>query len=203
MLVLAVALPLLLRQPRTEPATPFAEAWEAGLTFPVRVIDGARIYDVELTDYPAVNGRVAYEGPTMSEGVENWNEAHAYRGVDLRAVVEGTVGLEHVETFTLVALDGWHKTLPGGVLTGETACGKVVLALSMDAESPAEWAAAPLLVFLPQDERFSNKDMLDALGADLAHYFGAAPSSTGLMVKGVVFLVMDYDGGPLPTLADL
>jgi len=202
-IALAIALPLVRRQPHGEPLPSGTDRWEEGLRFPVRVVDGDLTYDVEITDYPSVGGRVAYEGPARVEGEENWKPVHDYRGVDLLSIVEDTAGLENVETLTVVALDGWNKTLPGAVLCGGTACGRVILALSVDGEPPAEWADAPVLVFLPEDERFGNQDMLDALGPDLSHYFGAQPSSTGLMVKGVVFLVVNYDGGSLPSLADL
>ena len=196
----AIALSIALRAPRPNGVP---DTWSADARFPVRVIDGDRIYDVELTDYPGVSGRVAYEGPALAGGEENWKTTRAYRGVDLSVVFDRTVGLDEVETVTLVALDGWHKTLPRAVLNGKTPCGAVILALFVDGEPPDGWDDAPLLVFLPEDERLSNQDMLDALEPDHAHYFGDKPSSTGLMVKGVVFLVVDYDGGPLPTLADL
>ena len=199
-LVVAVALPIVLHEPRTGQAS---DAWDTDVHFAVRVIDGERAYDVELTEYPAISGRVAYEGPALAGGEDNWKAAHDYRGVDLGAVVDRTIGLGAVETVTLVALDGWHKTLPGSTLEGGTPCGKLILALSVDGEPAGEWDDAPLLVFLPEDERLSNQDMLDALGPDDAHYFGDRPSSTGLMVKGVAFLIVNYDGGPLPTLADL
>jgi len=179
------------------------DGWDPELRVSVRVIYGDRTVDVELTEQPAVGGRVAYEGPKLTEGVENWKAAHAYRGVDLAGLLERAVGLDAVETATLVALDGWHKTLPRPVLDGTTPAGTAILALSVDGEPSAEWDDAPMLVFLPEDERFSVRDMLDALGPDDAHYYGDLPSATGLMVKGVAFLVVNYDGGPLPTLADL
>lgn len=199
-LVTAVALSVVLR---TSPPEQVPDSWSADLRFPVRVVDGEQTYDVELTDVPPVDGRVAYEGPAMAEGEANWKEPHDYRGVDLAAVIDRAVGLNAVETLTVVALDGWYKTLPVAVLTGRTPCGTVILALSVDSEPFEGWDDAPLLVFLPEDERFSNQDMLDALGPDDAHYFGDKPSSTGLLVKGVVFLVVNYDGGALPTLSDL
>jgi hypothetical protein len=180
-----------------------ASGWDPELRISVRVIHADRAVDVELTEQPVVEGRVAYEGPEMTEGAENWKASHDYRGVELAGVVEWAVGLEGVETVTLVALDGWHKTLPGAVLDGTTPAGAAILALSVDEEPPTEWDDSPLLVFLPEDERFSNDDMLDALGPEYVHYFGNTPSTTGLMVKGVAFLVINYDGGPLPTLADL
>jgi len=196
----AVAVWVILREPETEESL---EAWPDDVQFEVRLVHGDRTYDIELTDFPGVTGWVVYEGPAMVEGEENWKEPHEYRGVDLRAVVESVIGMEVVETLTPVALDGWHKTLPAAVLDGDTPCGTVLLALSVDGEPPQEWEDAPALVFLPADERFGNADMLDALGSEYAHYYGQQPSTTGMQVKGVVFLVVNYDGGALPTLADL
>ena len=199
-LVAAVAAAIVLRRPGTEEAL---EAWDAHLQVSVRLIHGDRTVDVELTDYPATRGRVAYEGPRLAESEENWKAAHGYSGVDLGEIVDRTVGLGGIETVSLVALDGWHKTVPRSVLGGTTPAGTVILALSVDGEPAEEWDDAPMLVFLPEDERFSNDDMLSAFGPDLSHHFGDAPSTTGMLVKGVVFLVIDYEGGPLPTLTDL
>jgi len=196
----AVVATVVLRRPGTEEAL---DAWDADLRVSVRVIHGDRTVDVELTDCPATRGRVAYEGPRLAESEENWKAAHDYQGVALGEIVDRSVGLDDVETVTLVALDGWHKTVPRSVLGGTTPAGTVILALSVDGEPAEEWDDAPMLVFLPEDERFSNDDMLNAFGPDLSHYFGDTPSTTGMMVKGVVFLVIDYDGGPLPTLTDL
>ena len=194
----AVVGALLLHEPE-----PPAETWEDGLHATVRIIDGDRAYDIELTDFPVVEGRVSYEGPEMVEGEANWKDPHSYRGVDLGTVIDETIGLENLVTLTAVALDGWHKTMPSTALDGANVCGRVILALSKDGETGDAWDAGPLLVFLPEDERFSNQDMLDALGPEYAHYFGTSPSTTGLLVKGVTFLVVNYDGGALPTLLDL
>jgi len=199
---LAAAVSLSLALPRRE-AERAVDGWDPGLLAPVRVIHGDRTVDVELTEHSPVSGRVAYEGPALAEGEDNWKPPHVYRGVDLACVIDAAFGLEGVETVTAVALDGWHKTLPRAALDGTTPAGTAILALSVDEEPSAEWDDAPLLVFLPEDERLSNDDMLSAFGRDWSHYFGDTPSTTGMMVKGVAFLVVNYDGGPLPTLADL
>lgn len=199
-LVAAVAVWIALREPAQEDT---AAQWPDEVQFAVRLIHGERVQDIELTEFPTVSGRVAYEGPMMVEGEENWKAAHEYRGVDLGAVVERAMALDGVDTLTLVALDGWHKTLPAAVLSGDTPCGTVLLALSADGAAPKEWEDAPALVFLTGDERFSNDDMLGALGSEYAHYFAEKPSTLGMRVKGVVFLVVNHEEGPLPTLADL
>jgi hypothetical protein len=177
-----------------------AAGTEGGSGLSVRVIAGDRDEDIELAGFPAVAGRVAYEGPSMVEGEANWKEAHDYRGVALRGIVERAADLDALRTITVVALDGWRKTLPVEVLEGETACGTVILAISVDDQTTS---GAPLLVFLPGDERFSNEDMMEALGPKHAHYFGERPSTTGLLVSRVFLVVLDYDGGPLPTPLDL
>jgi len=200
MLVVAAGVLVVVRRAGPEQAD---DAWDDDLRVRVRVIHGDWMGDVELTDYPVTRGRVSYEGPRFAENEENWKPSHAYRGVDLAHLLDEAIGLATIETVTLVALDGWHKTLPRSVLSETTVAGTAILALSIDDESSAEWDDAPMLVFLPTDERFSNQDMLDALGPEAAHYYGDLPSVTGLMVKGVTFLVINHDGGPLPTLADL
>ncbi len=199
-LVAVVVLSIILLRPTSQEPP---ESWGADVRFSVRVLHRGRTVDVELTEQPIVSGRVAYEGPQIAEGEPNWKPGHTYRGADLGAVVDRAFGLGRVDTVTLVALDGWHKTVPRGVLDGATAAGPAVLALSVDDEPAVEWDDAPMLVFLPEDERFSNADMLDALGPEYAHSFGDAPSTTGLMVKGIVFLVINHDGGDLPSLSDL
>jgi hypothetical protein len=59
-----------------------------------------------------------------------------------------------------------------------------------------------MLVFLAPDGRFSNDDMLAALGESHSHYFGDKPSTTGLMVKNVAYVIVNYDGGVLPDVSE-
>jgi len=58
-----------------------------------------------------------------------------------------------------------------------------------------------MLVFLPEDGRFSNDGMLKAFSPELSHYYAGRPSTTGFMVKNVSYLIVNYDGGALPDLA--
>jgi len=167
---------------------------EATVTF----IRGDVSSTVVLEDVAQIAGTVTYQGPTMTPGEENWKTTHSYSGASLRAIVEAAGGLAEGETLGIVALDGWYKILPREVVYGETAAGRPILATSVDDSTYDEWDDAPTLVFLPDDERFSNDDMLAAFGPDLSHYFGESPSTTGLMVKGVAYLVVDYDGEWIP-----
>ncbi len=170
--------------------------WSQQAGWTVYFVRGDETIPVDLAVVGEISGRVAYEGPAMTDGAENWKGIHAYTGVPLLSIVEALGGLAEGETLSVVALDGWYKTLPRAVVYGETAAGPAVLATSID--GTPDWEDAPMLVFLPEDERFSNDDMLGAFGTELAHYFGDAPSTTGMMVKGVTYLVVDYDGSPLP-----
>jgi hypothetical protein len=175
--------------------------WPGDVESSVRVVDGDSSIDVELRGLPIVSGEVAYEGPRMTVDAENWKPPHVYRGVSLRSVVDRAGLPADVDTLTLVAVDGWNKTIPREVLEGSTACGIPILALSIDDQLPSEWDDAPVLIFLPEDQRLSNEDMLEALGGSYAHFFGEELSSTGMMVKGVVFVVVNYDGGALPRVS--
>ena len=161
----------------------------------IRFVRGDETVELQLADYTEVSGSVAYQGPVMGDG-ENWKAMHTYTGVPVRALVDAAGGMSEGETLGIVAVDGWYKVLPYSVVYEETPAGQAILATSIDADTA--WDNAPMLVFLPDDEAFSNDDMLAALGSDLAHYFGDTPSTTGLMVKGVAYLVVDYDGAPLP-----
>jgi len=170
----------------------------AGLGSSVLVIRGDDTVSVDLASYAQIEGAVAYQGPVMQEGDENWKDTHAYEGIPLQAILETIGGLAEGETLGVVAADGWYKSLPRAVIYGETTAGIAILAMAIDGEPATGWDDAPALVFLPEDERFSNEDMIDAFGSGLAHYFGDTPSSTGMMVKGVSYLVVDYAGEPLP-----
>ena len=161
------------------------------------VRDGERV-SVHLADYAEVSGTVAYQGPATDDGGENWKAPHTYTGVPILAIVEELGGLADEETLGVVAVDGWYKILPRSVIYGETTAGAAALATSVDGMDATEWVDAPMLVFLPEDERFSNDDMLGAFGPNLAHYFGDRPSTTGMMVHGVAYLVVNYGGEPLP-----
>ena len=156
---------------------------------------GGEATTIDLAAFAVESGTVAYQGPAMDPGDENWKGENGYSGPSLLAIVEAAGGLEDGETLSIVAGDGWSKTLPKAVVYGETDAGSAILATTKEGEGEGEdWEDAPMFVFLPEDERFSNDDMLAAFGADLSHYFGETPSTTGMMVKNVEFLVVDYDG---------
>ncbi|NQT92584.1 MAG: hypothetical protein HQ559_07480 [Lentisphaerae bacterium] len=167
-------------------------------TLSVFIQTEAGFVEISLDDFPLIEGTVAYEGPATSEGEANWKSSHVYRGISLRALMEAVGGVASSDTLGVVAIDGWHKMLPGAVLAGSTPAGVPILAIEMDGESGENWEDGPMLIFLPEDEAFSNADMLDALGPDFSHYFGDAPSTTGMMVKGVAYLVPNYGGETLP-----
>jgi hypothetical protein len=156
------------------------------------------IVQVSLDTFPRIEGTVAYEGPTMDDGTPNWKDPHTYEGVSLQAILQSVGGLGDANTLGVVAVDGWYKQLPARVLEGDTVAGIPILALSRDGQSGDDWEDAPVLIFLPEDEAFSNDDMLAAIGPDFAHYYGDKPSTTGMMVKGVQYLVPDYNGEELP-----
>ncbi len=154
--------------------------------------------ELALGGFPLIEGTVAYEGPIADDGTQNWKTAHHYRGVSVAAILEAAGDLASYETMGIVAIDGWAKRLTERALSGTSDAGVPILAIERNGESGEDWEDGPMLVFLPEDERFSNDDMLNALGADLAHYFGEVPSTTGMMVKGVTYLIPDYDGRSLP-----
>lgn len=157
---------------------------------------------VPLGGFPLHEGTVAYEGPAADDGTENWKGPYTYKGIALRDILIAAGGFEEANAWGVVAVDGWYKSLPVAALLGDTAAGIPILAVERDGESGDDWEDAPMLVFLPEDEAFSNEDMLTALGSEFAHYFGDKPSSTGLMIKGTAYLVPDYSGENLPLLIE-
>jgi len=170
---------------------------------PVFVRHGETQIEVNLSALPRSTWRVAYQGPAMSPGDENWKESHAYSGVRLADVLESIGPLSEGDTISAVAGDGWSKALPASVLSGDTAVGEIMLAVSREEEGTDSWGDAPTLVFAPPDEMISNRDMLSAFGPDLAHYHGDKPSTTGFLVKNVMYLIVNFDGQfpGLPTSA--
>jgi len=158
-----------------------------------------QVIQVSLDVYPQVTGTVAYQGPVLKEGEENWKSAHTYGGVAIRDLVEAIGGLAEDETVAVIATDGWYKVLPYEVICEETVAGTPILALARDSTEGEAWEDVPMLTFLPEDKRFSNEDMLEAFGPDLSHYYADHPATTGFMVKNVAYLVVNYDGGPLPS----
>lgn len=154
------------------------------------------IVEILLDGFSTLEGTVAYQGPAMGDG-ENWRSAREYAGVSLLSVLQTAGAMDDLLTVGVVAADGWYKILPREVLFGRTAAGVPVLALERDGATDGTWEDAPVLIFLPEDERFSNADMLEALGEEYSHYFGDQPSTTGMMVKGVLHLVPNYGGETL------
>jgi hypothetical protein len=168
-------------------------AAQGGLS--VLVLRDGEAIDVALDGFPRSSGAVAYEGPRMGAEEPNWKPERSYGGVSLRAVVNASGGMAPGDTLGVIAGDGWYKTLPYDVVYGDSAAGRVLLTVERDGESLE--GDAPTLIFLPPDGAFSNEDMLLAFGAEFAHYFGEEPSTTGMMVKGVSYLAVNYDGKPI------
>ena len=170
----------------------------AAETLSIFVKTEAGFVEISLDDYPMIEGIVAYEGPATDEGEANWKASHVYKGVSILSLMESVGGVTSSDTLGVIAVDGWYKMLPGTVLSGDTAAGVPILAIERDGESGDDWEDGPMLIFLPEDDAFGNEDMLRALGSELSHYFGDAPSTTGMMVKGVTYLVPNYGGESLP-----
>ena len=158
----------------------------------------AGFVEVALADFPLIEGTVTYEGPATNGEEANWKASHVYKGVSILSLMESVGGVTSSDRLGVVAVDGWYKMLPGTVLSGDTDAGIPILAIEMDGESGDAWEDGPMLIFLPADEEFSNEDMLSALGPEFSHYFGDAPSTTGMMVKGAAYLVPNYEGESIP-----
>ena len=164
----------------------------------VIVQQGEQVIEMSLDSYPQMSGIVAYQGPVLGEGQEAWKDSHAYTGVRINEMLAEVGGMNEGDRLAVVAVDGYYKELPYEVIYRETVSGTPILAVDMDGVAAVEWEDAPMLVFLPDDGRFSNADMLQAFGEDLAHYYAGSPSTTGFLVKNVGYLIVNYDGGMLP-----
>lgn len=178
--------------------------WASAALEPWTVVlkHGERIVGITLTraGVTVARGSVAYQGPMFDSSDPNWKPAVAYEGVPIRDLIEMVGGMVDGDTVAVVSADGYAKRLPYSVIYGETPAGTAMLALDWGEEGSED---APMLVFLPEDEAFSNDDMLASLGEANAHYFGDRPSTMGLMVKGVTYLIVNYDGGALPELGSV
>lgn len=166
-----------------------------GLT--VLVQKGTQVVEPVLDTAPQITGTVAYQGPIFNADNENWKEAHTYSGALIKDLLSTVGGMDKGDLLAVVATDGYCKEIPYEVLYGTTPVGEAILALTKDGESDLK--EAPILVFLPEDELFSNADMLASFGKDLAHYHAGRASTTGLLVKNVAYLIVNYDRGALPT----
>ncbi len=165
-------------------------------TWSVIVQNGDRVVqaDLPLLEISA-GGTVAYEGPALSDGAENWKSAKTYHGIPVAAVLSEVGGMGPDDVLSVIAGDGYTKKLPYSVLSGNTPAGMPILGLEVGSDGED----GPTFVFLAPDERFSNADMLAALGTEYSHYYGGTtPSATGLLVKGVAYLIVNYDGSALP-----
>ncbi|MCR4392567.1 MAG: molybdopterin-dependent oxidoreductase [Candidatus Acetothermia bacterium] len=155
---------------------------------------GDRSLAVDLADdlWPTLSGTVRYQGPTLSPNDPNWKPAHSYRGIPLAPLVEALGGMQEGDLLHVIAVDGYTKALPRAVVTGQSPLGTPILAFERDGVRIPAWEEGPELVFLPADGAVSNEDMLAALG-ERAHFFQGLPSTTGLLVKAVQWLVVNWD----------
>jgi hypothetical protein len=165
----------------------------------VTVQNGDRVVDIDLPLMTiSAGGTVAYQGPVVSSGEENWKPARTYAGIALSALLSDVGGMNPEDTLTVIAGDGYAKRVPYSAIYETTPAGTPILGLEVGTDGED----APTLVFLAPDERFSNEDMLAAFGTEYAHFFGEAPATTGLLVKGVAYLIVNYDGGSLPAATE-
>ena len=170
-----------------------ADSWS------VTVQNGDRVVKVDLPLLEiSAGGTVAYEGPAMSDGAENWKSAKTYHGIPVAAILSDVGGMRPDDVLSVIAGDGYTKELPYSALSGNTPAGTPILGLEVGSDGED----GPTLVFLAPDERLSNADMLAALGPEYSHYYGDKPSTTGLLVKGVAYLIVNYDGSALPSAAE-
>jgi len=161
--------------------------------FTVVLKNAEEITEVALESFSqSISGTVAYQGPVFDESDPNWKASHTYFGVPVRILVEVVGGMTPEDTVSIVAVDGFSKTLPYAAVYETTPGGTPIIAFE---RGDPEWDGAPMLVFLAEDEAFSNDDMLATVGAEYAHYYGGDKlSTTGMMVKGVGYIVVNYDG---------
>jgi len=169
----------------------------AAATWTVTVQNGDRIAKIDLPlESISAGGLVAYEGPAMSDGAENWKAEKNYHGIPVSALLSDVGGMSEGDVLSVIAGDGYTKRVPYAVLSGHTPAGTPILGLEVGSDGED----APTFVCLAPDGRFSNADMLAAFGTEYAHYFGGTtPSATGLLVKGVAYLIVNHDGSSLPT----
>jgi len=155
---------------------------------------GPRSIAVELPSdiWSSVSGTVRYQGPVFSPDNPNWKPPHRYEGIPLEQVIEALGGMGEDDLLWVIAVDGYAKALPRPVVYGDTPLGTPILAFSCDGARGPEWDAGPELIFLAPDGDVSNEDQVEALG-EHAHYFQDRPSATGLMVKGVTWMVLNWD----------
>ena len=158
--------------------------------------------EINLGDYTQHTGTVAFQGPVMTEGNENWKPAHSYVAVSLKDLVQAVGGMEPGDTLQVAAIDGYSKTIPYNVVYEETPAGLACLAIAEDGVVGLDWEDSPVLLFLPDDKMFSNEDMLTAFGEEFAHYYIDTPSTTGLQVKNVTFLTVVGDEDRAPAATD-
>jgi hypothetical protein len=171
----------------------------AAAAWSVTVQNGDQVVRIDLPlDSISAGGTVAYEGPALADGAENWKAAKTYAGIGLAALLTDVGGMAPGDVLSVVAGDGYTKKLPYSAIYGETPAGKPILGLEVGSDGDG----APTLAFLAPDERFSNADMIAVLGTDYAHYYGDKPSTMGLLVKGVAYLIVNYDGTSLPTATE-
>lgn len=139
-----------------------------------------------------IAGTVRYQGPVFSPENPNWKPPHSYQGIPLLSVLQALGPLQEGDLVWVIAVDGYAKVLPLPVLLGETPLGTPILAFSQDGVEVPEWEGGPQLVFLAPDGEVSNEDQLAALG-EYAHYFRGHPSATGLQVRNVTWVVVNWD----------
>lgn len=133
----------------------------------------------ELKEMDAVTGTVSFQNR-----FDNWNEPAEYRGVALSSLVPD---MEPTDVLEVTAEDGFSQKFSYRQIfpseTNRNIQGDIILAYSRDGVSVPDWEDGPMIAVLPEDERFSNTDLM--MTRSLVSDYNHQSSAGSLWVKNV------------------
>lgn len=124
----------------------------------------------------------------------NWRDYGTYIGVKINTLLKDVGGMNTSSIIKVTATDDYfaYYTYDNVYPTGNFAAiqGDMILAYSLNGTEIPDYDSGPRIIFLPDDEAYSNNDMVDTTSLESR---GAVPSGGSRWVKSVEKIEVIYD----------
>ena len=146
--------------------------------------DNEHIFSLnDLAQFPKIEGYSSYEN---RDGI--WKGYGYYIGVNLITLINEVGGMNEQGYLTFEAEDGYSINISyANIYPNETIYsyqGSCVLAYSYNSTYPLDWDEGYRLIFLPEDEGFSNEDLVNSTNLQ-------GESAGSLWVQNVIKIIVN------------
>lgn len=144
------------------------------------------ISEETLEILPSEEFDVSYESYLAEDGVVP--KTSSFKAIRISFLLAYLKGIDKDATVHIVASDGYSQIIPYELCITDSALGSPYLAYSKNGEK--EYC----FTFKPEDGLVTNAEMFSVLGEEYSKYRKGIPSASGMMVKGISHIIINWDG---------